>query len=127
MSSLVEQKDSILEAFKCQGSGNCCRCPGYVYVTDQELENMAKILDMNPADFRQQYTKTRSGWTLVSDPRFRPACFLNDQQRCKVYDARPKACRSYPDWPSIWKDDASVIHESTLCPGLKQAIDVHVS
>jgi Fe-S-cluster containining protein len=119
---LIEKKDEILANFKCQNSGNCCKAGGYVYVTADTIEKMAKILQTSPIDFRQTYTQKDNGWDIIASPNFNTNCLLDENNRCKVYDARPLACRTYPNWPSIWQSDETLVEESKSCPGLKQAI-----
>jgi len=119
---LIEKKDEILANFKCQNSGNCCKAGGYVYVTSDNIEKMAKILQTSPIDFRQTYTQKDNGWDIIASPNFNTNCLLDENNRCKVYEARPLACRTYPNWPSIWQSDKTLIKESKSCPGLKQAI-----
>ncbi len=120
---LVGQKEIILSQFKCQNSGNCCRCAGYVYVTKKEIDQMAEIKQEHPALFIQNYVRRENGWDVIAGPSFRPQCFLNTSNQCDVYEARPQACRSYPDWPEIWESNASILKESESCPGLKKAIE----
>jgi len=119
---LIEKKDKILANFKCQNSGNCCKAGGYVYVTADNIEKMAKILHTSPIDFRQTYTKKDNGWDIIASPNFNTNCLLDENNKCKVYEARPLACRTYPNWPSIWQSDQTLLEESKSCPGLKQAI-----
>ena len=122
MTSVVKNKQQILDHFRCQGSGNCCRCPGYVYVSSGEQQKMADQLGLSLAEFIDRFTKTEKGWRLVASPSFRRSCFLDQNHRCSVYSARPSACRSYPDWPDIWQSDETVIQEAQTCPGLNQAL-----
>ncbi len=116
------QREAILAKFQCQNSGNCCRRPGYVYVDPPDVAAMAQILGEDVPAFRRMYVKRDEGWEVVSTPRFRVGCFLNGENKCDVYEARPHACRTYPDWPDIWKDDHALREEMTSCPGLKKAV-----
>ena len=120
--SLIDHKKEILDLFECQQTGKCCRCPGYVYVTKQEIQNMSSILDQTPHDFRQQYVKKDQGWDTIATPDFRPNCFLDKKNACKVYKARPKACKTYPNWPSIWESEVNLLKETQVCAGLKLAV-----
>ena len=120
--SYISHKTEILQRFECQGSGNCCRAVGHVYVTDQNIREMAVILNMLPFQFIQQFVIKENGWVLIAHGSFRPDCFLDPQNRCQVYEARPAACRSYPDWPSIWASDQALLKEADACPGLKKAL-----
>tara|TARA_A100001015_G_scaffold321352_1_gene451666 strand:+ start:4460 stop:4855 length:396 start_codon:yes stop_codon:yes gene_type:complete len=125
--SLTKNKDLILSNFKCQNSGNCCRSDGFVYLNQIELETMAKELNISIELFKSQFTKIINGWTVIASPHFRQNCFLNPSNRCMVYQSRPNACQSYPNWASIWESETALILETTRCPGLKKAVDLFKS
>ena len=110
---LKEQKDTILAKFNCQQSGNCCRCPGSVYVDKTTILKMANQMNVNEFEFRQQYVQKDRGWSIVSNRNFRPNCFLTEKSTCEVYSARPQKCKSYPDWPEIWESDLKIINEKS--------------
>jgi Fe-S-cluster containining protein len=120
--SYLDHKATILHAFECQSSGHCCKAPGFVYVTTQDISNMAHTLGMSVQSFRSFFVRKHNGWDVVASPYFQSDCFLNNQNKCKVYEARPTACQTYPDWPSIWESEKTLLAESELCPGLKKAI-----
>ncbi len=119
---LIEKKSEILANFKCQNSGNCCKAAGYVYITPENRQKMAALLDLSLIEFQQSYTQKENGWEVIASPYFRQNCFLDAQNKCAVYSARPQACRTYPDWPNIWETDDTLLTESKSCPGLKLAI-----
>ena len=121
--SLIERRKDIVENFRCQGSGNCCRYPGYVYVNRANIELMAKQLKILNIDFRRDYVVRQEGWDAISTPTFRRDCFLDGESRCKVYEQRPKKCRTYPDWDEIWSSDERLREEVKHCPGLAKAFE----
>ncbi|MGE4170131.1 MAG: YkgJ family cysteine cluster protein [Candidatus Margulisiibacteriota bacterium] len=116
-------KQAILKAFRCQNSGNCCRREGYVYVDAPTQAAMAKKLNLDLPTFLESYTETKNGWRFIASPTFRNTCFLTCENTCSVYEARPKICQTYPDWPEIWESEASLQEEADSCPGLKMAIE----
>ena len=120
--NLVYKKESILKRFRCQKSGHCCKCPGYVYVEDETIVKMAQLKRKSVDRFRHQYVRKKEGWQVVAGPNFNTHCFLDHQNRCSVYSARPKACRTYPNWPEIWQSEDSLLRETLICPGLKKAV-----
>jgi Fe-S-cluster containining protein len=120
--TLIKHKESILNLFRCQQSGNCCKASGYVYVTNNNIKEMATTLNISVELFLKQFVINIDGWQVIASPTFRTNCFLNSDQKCEVYENRPNACKTYPNWPSIWESDESLIEESKQCPGLKQAI-----
>ena len=84
---------------------------------------MAAHLDLSPDEFRARYVISANGWEFISTPTHRPRCFLNHRDECSVYHYRPKACRTYPDWPEIWESEEALQSEARGCPGLARAID----
>lgn len=122
LAAVMDIKQTVLQRFKCQGSGNCCRASGYVRVTIPEMTQMASVLGVSLNEFRTQMVVRVNGWEMISTPDHRPLCFLDEANRCTVYDHRPLACRTYPDWPEIWESPSSLMNEARQCPGLAAAI-----
>ncbi len=90
-----------LKDFQCRCCGNCCRWPGFVAPTDQELEEAAALLQMDVQSFIDQYTDlSRDRSRLVYKEASDGACiFLTPENRCRIYAARPEHCRTFPyDW-----------------------------
>lgn len=120
---LEKLHEQILSRFECQQSGNCCRAPGYVYVKAENVSGMAEKLGLSIPDFKEKYVTRHSGWEVVASPNFRPNCFLTDCNTCKVYEARPEACKTYPRWGSVWESPEALKKEIESCPGLKKAFE----
>ena len=118
---MIQHKDAILAAFKCQQSGNCCKTSGYVYVNQDVVQNMSAECKLSVQKFREKYVKKCKGWDVVAAPDFRSNCFLDQHNQCQVYQSRPQACRSYPDWDYIWESNHSLQQEMKSCPGLAAA------
>lgn len=113
----------VLTHFKCQGSGNCCRCPGVVMVNSKTIQEMAYLKKMAVVEFRRLYVFKERGWDVIASKTFRPNCFLDDNNKCSVYVARPQSCRSYPNWDIVWASKKSINKERLSCPGLKVAFE----
>ena len=120
---LIEHKKEILNQFKCQKSGNCCKADGFVFVSKENITNMSRELNLSEFEFRQKYTRKHNGWEIVASPNFQQNCFLTCNKTCRVYKSRPSACQTYPNWPSIWKSDMTLLKEAETCPGLKKSIE----
>ncbi len=120
-----DKKAAILDLFTCQKSGNCCRCPGVVKVSESDCIKMAQRLGVTRYSFGHSYVLKRDGYQYVSTRTHRPNCFLDSHGTCQVYEQRPKMCRTYPDWPSVWESEAALLAEAEQCPGLKKAIKDH--
>ncbi|MCE9613306.1 MAG: YkgJ family cysteine cluster protein [Lentisphaerae bacterium] len=87
-----------MKTFTCWQCGHCCRVPGYVHVTDADLEALARHRACSVAEFTERYTaltRDRRGLTLREETD--GACvFLNADGGCAVYEARPQQCRDFP-------------------------------
>lgn len=108
-------------AFQCQGCGGCCRGPGgYVWVTEEEVRELAAAVGMDFDEFtRTTVRATLSGLALVDSPK--GDCPLLDREgRCRVYSRRPLQCRTWPWWdenlssPQRWESAAK------RCPGMNK-------
>lgn len=112
-------RKKVLKNFKCQNCGNCCKFKGYVYVTPEEIQKIAAYLNIFIFDFMNKYTVKKNNQYLISSPIFNPTCFLDENNRCKIYPVRPKSCQTYPDWDTIWQNQKNLQEEKTNCLGLK--------
>ena len=95
--------DVQTENFVCQRCGACCRVPGYVRLTDADVDALAADLALSVEAFIEAYTElspTRSGLVLKGDT-MAPCQFLTEDNLCRVHRARPQQCRDYPErWRS---------------------------
>lgn len=93
--------------FKCTGCGQCCTGErGYIWVTDEEIAQIADHLQMNIEEFRLRYVRSvgnrQSLTELEAAPGNFDCAFLKDN-KCQVYSVRPKQCRTFPWWPQHLK------------------------
>ncbi len=90
-------------AFKCTGCGVCCsKEPGYVWLTEVDIEKFTTDLKLSRKDFLDKYTRLVYGrYSLIEKPNY--DCIFLKENRCSVYASRPKQCRQFP----FWKDNIS--------------------
>ena len=85
--------------YKCKRCGNCCRVPGYVYITEKEVARISAHLGMTADAFTAAYTQVlpqRNGLTLIEKEDY--ACvFLTDEGLCAIQPVKPEQCRHFPD------------------------------
>ncbi len=107
--------------FICQRCGSCCgKEPGFVWVTERELEKMAQFLKLSREAFVQAYVRqVGNRWSLREKPNW--DCVLHDRERgCLVYPVRPRQCRSLPFWPTSLHSPSAWLHLASRCPGANQ-------
>ena len=116
--------------FSCRRCGNCCSGRGSVVrVGDAEVEALARARGLGTDEFRARHTRESVGETVLLDREHagladRPGdCEWLERRRdgttsCRVADAKPDQCRSYPFWPRIVDDRESWEHEGESCAGI---------
>lgn len=110
--------------FECTQCGKCCTKRGkhaHVYVSEEEIRALADVLGITVRRFRRRYTFVDDyGWDQV---RFEgDTCpFLEvTSNRCKVYEARPVQCRTFPFWDEMVDRRGWTEAARAYCEGLGQ-------
>lgn len=105
--------------FKCTGCGQCCTgSPGYVWVGVEEIQAMAKRLNMSEDDFAKKYIRRIGNrLSLKEHPKTYDCVFLKDK-KCLVYQDRPLQCRTYPWWKENVNSVKSWEEEAVRCEGI---------
>lgn len=105
--------------FDCRQCGRCCGgAPGYVWVTDEEIAEIAKLLDFQRFQFEMKFVRTVGKRKSLHElSNFDCILFDPEKKGCRAYEARPAQCRTWPFWsrnidrPNSWKKTAK------FCPG----------
>ena len=83
----------------CVRCGTCCRWPGYVRLSADEVDQIAALLQLEPREFVERYTRLtqdRQGLTLIENAE--GACImLTAGNLCRINPAKPHQCRSFPE------------------------------
>lgn len=130
MSNLI-QKEGYSYTFDssacatCQGK--CCTGEsGYIYVSKEEIENIANLLNLEIKDFVNDYLFKIGYRYSIKEIKFNDSheCVFYDRESngCQIYDARPTQCRTFPFWDYF----KTRVDELKLeCPGIiTRGIDV---
>ncbi len=88
-----EVHDEVFERIDCLDCANCCKSiPPIVNQTDSR--RIARYLKLSESLFFQKYLcKDEDGDTVINQS---PCPFLESDNKCQIYEVRPKACREYP-------------------------------
>ncbi|GGZ32028.1 zinc/iron-chelating domain-containing protein [Echinicola pacifica] len=84
------------EQFKrmdCLTCANCCKTTSPIFI-QTDIDRLAKKLRLKPSEFIDQYLYRDDEGDYVLHQS--PCPFLGEDNKCFVYEARPKACREYP-------------------------------
>jgi Fe-S-cluster containining protein len=99
--------------------GNCCRAGGYVWVTIEEVEQIAAVRKMDLESFYGEYVRLVQGHLSLQDRLINSeyiCCFFDPIKCCcTIYQHRPEQCRSYPFWEQFKEKTQELLQE---CPGV---------
>ena len=105
--------------FKCTECGKCCTgSPGYVWITEQEVINMAGFLKLSIDEFTRIYVRQIGDrLSLNENPKTYDCVFLKDK-KCQIYPVRPIQCQTFPWWPQNLKTEQDWQDASHYCEGI---------
>jgi Fe-S-cluster containining protein len=85
--------DEVFAETDCLTCANCCKTTSPIfYQTD--IERASKALRMKPGQFVEKYLRIDEDKDYVL--KSAPCPFLDNENYCRIYEDRPKACREYP-------------------------------
>ncbi len=105
--------------FKCTGCGKCCTgSPGYVFLSETDMERLSAHLSLSLEEFAKKYTRLVEGqYALLDRPSFGDCIFL-EKNRCNVYEARPIQCQTFPWWIDNLRDPEDWKAAAERCEGI---------
>jgi Fe-S-cluster containining protein len=87
--------------YLCQRCGNCCRWPGDVRVTEEEVGRIARFLGLADTVFVERCTRlnaNRTGLSIIDKPNGE-CLFLDGVNVCLIQPVKPGQCSGFPnDW-----------------------------
>ena len=100
--------------------GRCCTGEsGYIYVNKNEIENIAKLLNMQTGDFAKEYLYKKGYKYSLKEIKVQDSyecVFYNRETNgCIIYDARPSQCKTFPFW-DYYKTRVDELKQE--CPGI---------
>ena len=90
---MQELHEEAFERIDCLTCANCCKTTSPIF-TNKDIERIAAHLKLRPANFVEKYLHLDGDGDYVLNNS--PCTFLDEENYCKIYDVRPKACREYP-------------------------------
>ena len=110
--------------FECTQCGNCCTgAPGYVWVTEEDMQRIAAYLRLSFDEFtRGHVRRIGNGYSLTEKQNY-DCVFLTRDGRgkagCMIYPVRPMQCRTWPFWDENLKSPSAWERASARCPGMR--------
>lgn len=103
--------------FQCRRCGRCCSGdPGVVYVSEYEIEEIARFLLIPVSGFIRQFLYPyKDGYSIYEDTRGRCLFYENG---CVIYPVRPSQCRTFPFWFDNLRSRQKWLRVEKDCPGI---------
>jgi len=123
MSNII-RKEGYPYAFNADACSTCAgRCctgeSGYIYVTKNEIEKIAELLELEVNEFRVKYLFQKGYKFSIKEQKFGDSyeCIFYDRESngCKIYMARPSQCKTFPFW-DYFKTRVDELKDE--CPGI---------
>ena len=83
----------VFAEIDCMKCGNCCRTLGPRFTT-ADTSRISTLLKMREAAFVKEYLRFDEDDDLIF--KVMPCPFVEEDNSCRIYDKRPKACADYP-------------------------------
>ena len=85
--------EEVFAELDCLTCANCCKTTSPIFY-ETDIDRASKFLRMKPGNFIEKYLRVDEDKDYVL--KSSPCVFLDEENYCKIYEARPKACREYP-------------------------------
>lgn len=85
--------EKVFSELDCLDCANCCKTTSPIFL-NTDIDRLAKVFRMKSSNFIDEYLHRDEEGDYVLN--FSPCPFLGDDNKCLVYEDRPKACREYP-------------------------------
>lgn len=107
--------------FRCTRCGACCTGePGFVWVSDEELSEIAAYRNEPLAEVEALYTRRIARRRTLRERNRGDCVFYQAGEGCTIYPVRPAQCRTWPFWESNLATPAAWDRTRRLCPGSGQ-------
>ncbi len=128
--STIREKDGFdftFDELKCgECDGLCCIGEsGFIWVNSGEMREIAKFLQIDLAEFKEEYLKKINYKYSIKERRVSQdnyECLFFDREirGCTIYDVRPKQCRTYPFWEYFKNNTDELMRECIAISKIKK-------
>lgn len=110
-----QSNEEVIAKVDCLSCGNCCRST----VTDfssSDISRASKFLGVSKKAFIRSYLMQEYDGTYITNHA--PCPFLQSDNKCQIYEARPEVCRSYPHTHKSSFLNRTIAHKANvhMCP-----------
>lgn len=119
---MQELHDAEFKKTDCLECANCCKTTGPLF-TSADIERIAKHLRLKPQQFIEQYLRIDEDNDYVLQSV--PCTFLDADNKCFIYEVRPKACREFPhtDRKKFQQISNLTLKNVAICPAAYNIVE----
>ncbi len=112
----------VFSELDCLDCANCCKTTSPIFL-NTDIDRLAKSFRMKSSAFIDEYLHRDEEGDYVLN--FSPCPFLGTENKCQVYEDRPKACREYPhtNRKNIHGILELSLQNSLICPAVFKIFD----
>ena len=114
--------EEVFACTDCLECANCCSTTGPLF-TDKDIGRIARHLRIKPSEFIEKYLRIDEDKDYVLQQV--PCAFLGEDNRCSIYDVRPKACREFPHTDRIKQNQILKLTQKNVavCPAVYEIVE----
>lgn len=114
---MAKLHNETFQNIDCLNCANCCKTTGPLFLPS-DIKRISKRLKMKPIEFEANYLRVDEDNDRVLQQV--PCTFLGADNRCLIYEDRPKACREFPhtNRPKFHQITAITEKNISVCPAV---------
>jgi Fe-S-cluster containining protein len=118
----LEAHEAVFSQFDCLQCANCCKNSSPVF-NKTDIRRIAPVIGLSESRMETEFLQADHEGDFI--PKTKPCPFLEADNRCRIYDVRPKSCRGFPhtDHPEFWNRHARMAGNAKACPAALEIVD----
>jgi Fe-S-cluster containining protein len=114
--------EEVFAEVNCLECGNCCKSLG-PKLNSADIRRICDVLRIKASEFEEKYLRLDEDDDYVF--RIMPCAFLAEDNTCKIYEDRPRACREYPhtDQRKIHQVLDITLKNIAVCPAVYEIVE----
>jgi len=112
------------DIFNCQKCGDCCWGYGGTFVTEEDIENIARYIHADLQSFVKEYCQMSGSRPVLAQGQNGYCVFWDGV--CTIHPVKPRMCRCWPFIDSVLVDVENWYIMAASCPGIRTDIPADV-
>jgi uncharacterized protein len=114
--------EEVFAEVDCLDCANCCKSLG-PKLNSADIRRISGVLRIKASEFEEKYLRIDEDDDFVF--RIMPCAFLAEDNSCKIYEDRPRACREYPhtDQRKMHQVLDITLKNISICPAVSEIVE----